>query len=283
MAVFEYMKLITAKHYKHLCMGISIDQEDCGSQVLVRLDTNLASHSDGTIRDVKTKYADAVAHLDENNPVKWFGNVLRQQQVLLHYRIGTTTVEAMEDAVHRIQACTGPTSALSVEIATWRITTAATKATGTVLTEADEVLSFEAMLRSYNEKTKHFQANDCSAGGEHFKPPFKTFSTDACEPCQWCLKNLNKKFLRRGKIAAIRIDHLKLMETRKAENRPSASSAKSKAIGSLLSSGDKFSGHDPAAGRKGQHRCTPGCTRLCCFLRHDGRKRRPLLYVHIRF
>jgi len=197
MAVFEYMKLITAKHYEHLCMGISIDQEDCGSQVLVRLDTNLASHSDGTIRDVKTKYADAVAHFDENDPVKWFGNVLRQQQVLLHYRIGTTTVEAMEDAVHRIQACTGPTSALSVEIATWRITIAATKATGTVLTEADEVLSFEAMLRSYNEKTKHFQANDCSAGGEHFKPPFKTFSADACKPCQWCLKNLNKKFLRK--------------------------------------------------------------------------------------
>ena len=31
-------------------------------------------------------------------------NILRQQQVLLHYRTGTTTVDAMEDAVHRIQA-----------------------------------------------------------------------------------------------------------------------------------------------------------------------------------
>ena len=127
--------------------------------------------------------------------MKWFGNILRQQQVLLHYHISATTVEAMEDAVHRIQECTGPTSALSVEIATWRITTPTTKATGTVLTEADEVLSFEAMLRSYNEMTKRFQANDCSAGGGHFKPPFKAFSTDVREPCQWCLKNLDKTFL----------------------------------------------------------------------------------------
>jgi len=54
----------------------------------------------------------------------------------------------MEDAVHRIQRCTGQSSAFSIEIATWRITTAATKATGTVLTDADEVLSFEAMLRA---------------------------------------------------------------------------------------------------------------------------------------
>ena len=39
MAVFEYIKLITAKHYEYLCMGIDVTQEDCGSQALVRLDT----------------------------------------------------------------------------------------------------------------------------------------------------------------------------------------------------------------------------------------------------
>jgi len=39
--------------------------------------------------------------------------------------------------------------------------------------------------------------------------------------------------LEKGKIAATRIDHLRLMETREAESRPSASSAKSKAIGPL--------------------------------------------------
>jgi len=27
MAVFEYIKLITAKHYEHLCMGIHVTQE----------------------------------------------------------------------------------------------------------------------------------------------------------------------------------------------------------------------------------------------------------------
>ena len=75
------------------------------------------------------------------------GNILRQQQVLLHYRTGTTTVDAIEDAVHRIQACTGPNSALSVEIATWHIMTAATKATGTALTETVKVLSLEALQR----------------------------------------------------------------------------------------------------------------------------------------
>jgi len=107
MAVFEYVKLITAKHYENLCMDIDVTQEDCGSKVLVRLDTNLVSRSDGTIRDIKSKYAEAVANFDENDPVKWFGNVLRQQQVLHFYRIGTNTIEAMEDAVHRIQACTG--------------------------------------------------------------------------------------------------------------------------------------------------------------------------------
>mmetsp|Transcript_56492 Transcript_56492/g.82913 ORF Transcript_56492/g.82913 Transcript_56492/m.82913 type:complete len:108 (+) Transcript_56492:996-1319(+) len=53
------------------------------------------------------------------------------------------------------------------------------------------------MLRAYNEETKRFQANDQSAGGGQFNPPFKAFSTDVCEPCQWpgCLKNLNKTFL----------------------------------------------------------------------------------------
>jgi len=195
MAVFEYIKLITAKHYEHLCMGIDVTQEDCGSQALVRLDTNLASRSDGTIRNIKIKYADAVANFDENAPVQWFVNILRQQQVLQFYRIGTTAIQAMEDALHCIQTCTGQSSGFSIEIATWRITTAATKATGTVLTDADEVLSFEAMLRAYNEKTKRFQANNHPAGGGHFKPLFKAFSTDAHEPCQWCLKNLNKTFL----------------------------------------------------------------------------------------
>ena len=82
MAVFEYIKLIMAKHYEHLCMGIDVNQEDCGSQALVRLDTNLASRSDGTIRDIKIKYTDAVANFDENAPVQWFSNILRQQQVL---------------------------------------------------------------------------------------------------------------------------------------------------------------------------------------------------------
>jgi len=61
-----------------------------------------------------------------------------------------------------------------------------------VLTETDEVLSFEALLRSYNEKTKRFEANDRPAGG---RPPFKAFSTDVREPCQWCLKNKKKNFL----------------------------------------------------------------------------------------
>jgi len=107
MAVFEYIKLITAKHYEHLCMGIDVTQEDCGSQALVRLDTNLASRSDGTIRNIKIKYTDAVANFDENAPVQWFGNILRQQQVLHFYHIGTTAIQAMEDAVHRIQTCTG--------------------------------------------------------------------------------------------------------------------------------------------------------------------------------
>jgi len=101
-AVFEYIKLITDKHYEHFCMGIDVTQEDCDSQALVRLDTNLASRSDGTIRDIKTKYADAVTNFDENSPVQWFGNILHEQQVLQFYRIGTTTIEAMEDAVHRI-------------------------------------------------------------------------------------------------------------------------------------------------------------------------------------
>jgi len=30
-AVFEYIKLLTAKHFQHLCMGISVDHEGCGS------------------------------------------------------------------------------------------------------------------------------------------------------------------------------------------------------------------------------------------------------------
>jgi len=119
--------------------------------------------SDGTIRDIKTKVADAVAN--EDDPVKCFGNIPRQQQVLQHYCTGMTTVDAMEDAVHRINTCTGPNSVLSIEIATWRIIRAATKATGTVLTETDEVLSFETLLRNYSEKTKNFQANDRPAGG----------------------------------------------------------------------------------------------------------------------
>jgi len=197
MAVLGYIKLITAKHYEHLCMGINVTQEDCGSQVLVRLDTNLASRSDGTIRDIKTKYVDAVANFDKNKPVQWFGNILRQQQVPQFYRISTTTIKAMEDAVHRIQACIGQSSGFSIEIATWRITIAATKATGTVLTDDDEVLSFDAMLRAYNEKTKRSQANNRPTGGGHFKPLYKALSTDAREPCQWCPKNLNKTFLHR--------------------------------------------------------------------------------------
>jgi len=95
--------------------------------------------------------------------------------------------------VHRIQACTGPSSGLSVKIVTGRITTADTKTTGTNLTETDEVLSFEARLRALNKETKRFQAKNHFAGGGHIKPPFKDFSTDVCEHCQWCLKNLNKK------------------------------------------------------------------------------------------
>ena len=74
-AVFEYIKLLTAKHFLHLCMGISVDHEGCGSSALVRLDTNFALRSDGTIRDIKTKVADAVAN--EDYPVKCFGNILR--------------------------------------------------------------------------------------------------------------------------------------------------------------------------------------------------------------
>ena len=45
---------------------IDVTQEDCGSQALVRLGTNLASRSDSTIRDIKIKYTDAVANFDEN-------------------------------------------------------------------------------------------------------------------------------------------------------------------------------------------------------------------------
>ena len=99
--------------------------------------------------------------------------------------------------MHRIQACTGQSSGFSIEIATWRITTAATKATGTVLTDADEVLSFEAMLRAYNE---------------------------------------TRLFFIRSKIAATRIDHLWLirpMETKEAGSHLCASSAKSKVTGLL--------------------------------------------------
>jgi len=86
--------------------------------------------SDGTIRDIKIKYADAVANFDENAPLQWFGNILRQQQVLQFYRIGTTAIQAMEDAVHRILACTGQSSGFSIETATWRITTAPSKRLG---------------------------------------------------------------------------------------------------------------------------------------------------------
>jgi len=46
------------------------DFEDCGSQALVRLDTNLASRSDGNVRDIKTKYAHDVANFDEKNTPK---------------------------------------------------------------------------------------------------------------------------------------------------------------------------------------------------------------------
>jgi len=91
-------------------MGIDVTEEDCGSQAPVRLDTNLASRSDGTIRDIKIKYMDAVANFEENAPVQWFSNILRQQQVLFFYRIGTTAIQAIEDALHRIQTCTGQSS-----------------------------------------------------------------------------------------------------------------------------------------------------------------------------
>ena len=87
LAVSEYIKPITAKHYAHLCMGIDVTLEDCGSQALVRLDTNMASRSDATIRDIKIKYTDAVANFDENAPAQWFSFFLRQQQVLHFYRI----------------------------------------------------------------------------------------------------------------------------------------------------------------------------------------------------
>jgi len=97
--------------------------------------------------------------------------------------------------VHRIQACTGQSLGFSIEIVTWRITTADTKATGIVLTDADEILSFDAMLRAYNEKTKRFQANNRPAGGGHFNLLFKAFLTDTRKPFQLCLKNLNKTFL----------------------------------------------------------------------------------------
>jgi len=40
-AVFEVIKKITAKHYQHLCMGVSVDHEDCDCQTLEYLDTNL--------------------------------------------------------------------------------------------------------------------------------------------------------------------------------------------------------------------------------------------------
>ena len=108
--------------------------------------------------------------------------------------------------------------------------------TGIVLTDANEVLSFEAMLRAYNEKTKRFQANNHPAGGGHFKDLFKAFSTDAREPCQWCLKHLNKCFFTRSKIPATRTEHLwpiMAMETREPGGHPRASSAKSKVTGLL--------------------------------------------------
>jgi len=71
LAVYEYIKLITAKHYlAHLCMGIDVGQEDCGSQALIRLDTKLASRSDGTMCDIKNTYSAAIADFDEADPVK---------------------------------------------------------------------------------------------------------------------------------------------------------------------------------------------------------------------
>jgi len=115
---------------------------------------------------------------------------------VLHYHTSTSTVEAIEDTTFK--ACTGPNSALSVEIATWRITTAATKSTGTALTETDEVFGFETLFRRYNEKIKRFQADNHPASGRHFKPPFNTFSTDVREPCQWCLENKNTFFCHAG-------------------------------------------------------------------------------------
>jgi len=118
MAVFEYIKLITATHYEHLCMGINVTKEDCSSQALVCLDTNLASRSDGTILDIKITYVDAVANFDENTPVQWFSNILHQQQILQFYHISTAAIQAMEDAVHHIQTCTGQSSGFSIEIAT---------------------------------------------------------------------------------------------------------------------------------------------------------------------
>jgi len=51
-------------------MGIDVGQEDCGSQALIRLDTKLASRSDGTMCDIKNTYSAAIADFDEADPVK---------------------------------------------------------------------------------------------------------------------------------------------------------------------------------------------------------------------
>jgi len=237
MEVFEHIKLITAKYYQHLCMSISVDQD----QVLVRVNNNLASRNNSTICDIKTKFADVVNHFDKSDPVKWFNNVLRQQQVLQYHCTSTATIKAMEDAVNSLQACTGQNSALSVEIATWWITTAATKVTETILTETDEVVNFEAMLRTYNEKTKRFQANDHPT----LQAPLQSF----LDWCAWTMPMVfqgiwTRLFFTKSKIAATRINNpvwfTRIMETRESGSQtresgshPSASSAKGQAIGLL--------------------------------------------------
>jgi len=88
---------------------IHVGQDDYGSQALIRLDTNLVLRSDGTMQDTKNAYCASIADLHETDPVKLFDAVNKCFKT-------TTRANAMEDAVHPIQECTGQTLALSMKI-----------------------------------------------------------------------------------------------------------------------------------------------------------------------
>jgi len=142
----------------------------------------------------------------------------------------------MENAVHRIKACTGPNSVLSIEIATWRITRAATKATGTVLTETDEVLSLETLLKKLQQEIKTFSSQRSPCWWIALQVSRVSFvDSTSSLPCKPMCVNLaigasrtrTRLGFTRSKIVATRI--VSLMETREVKSRRS----KRKVIGLL--------------------------------------------------